>query len=101
VTFAPSQKPHRVHEAKLLPPPTERHPYVILEESLHRSLAGAAYFADLRQRSIVARVGNEYLGDPDRPGVGRIGELQRHCRNGSQLVEYYIYQVALRLNILL
>jgi hypothetical protein len=81
-----------VHETKLLPPLPERHPHVFLKESLYGSLAGAANFAELRQRSRVAWITNEYFGDPECPGIGRIWKLQRKHPDRLQLVEDYVYQ---------
>src|SRR5580693_2127549 len=94
------QEAHCLHQAKLLAPLTEGHPHLLLKESFHRSLTSAGYFADLREWTGVARVGDKYLCDSKCPGVGKVRKLQRNHLNGFELVNDCVDQVALPLNTL-
>lgn len=89
------QKAHRLHQAKLLSPLAEGQAHVLLEESLHRSPAGARRFAKIGEWPAVPRVGQQYFGDSERPRIGRSGKLQRNRLNGRKLVEDYVYQMSL------
>jgi hypothetical protein len=95
------QKPHRLHQTKLLSPLTERHPGFFLEKSFDRSLRGARSLADLCEWPAVAWVGKECLRDSECAAVGQIGKLQGDHPNDLELIDNHVYQVPLPQNAVL
>lgn len=95
------QKPHPLHETKLLTPLPESHTHIFQEESFYRSLTGAGRLADVGERPTVARISEEYSGDTQGSRIRRIRELQSDHLNPFHLVYDHVDQWAWRLTVLL
>src|SRR5215472_8571073 len=81
------QKPHPLHESKLLPPFPKRHSNLLLEQSFDGSLSRRSPLAQLSESSRIARIAHQYFCDSKQPWIGQMGKLQRDRLHRFQLIK--------------
>src|SRR5512147_2446663 len=84
-----------MHHPKLLTPFSEAHSSLLLEQSFHRPLARPGHPAKLRELLTIARIGDEFFGDPNCTWIGNVRKLQRNRLEGFELIRDQVDQVAL------
>ena len=89
------QKPHRLHEPKLLTPLPKRHSDFLLEQPFDRPLSHPSPLAKLSESSRIARITHQYFCDSNQSWIGQMWELQRDGLHGFELMKNDRNQVRL------